>query len=153
MPRPFDRYQSFLNVPKPHELFLGGLSAHAISASLSSLFRMRLLRTAVATCFHPAGEFVGRDADARWAAARGRDVGVPTKRNSAIASNGARTVKMSERALKSLRDYAPSKLKVLGSNPGGVASNFNEIAFRVRIIPIGWAAAHAHAGRRHAAPL
>jgi hypothetical protein len=79
MPRPFDRYQSFLNVPKPHELFLGGLSAHALSASLSSLFRMRLLRTAVATCFHPAGEFVGRDADARWAAARGRDVGVPTK--------------------------------------------------------------------------
>jgi hypothetical protein len=39
-----------------------------------------------------------------------RDVGVPTKRNSAIASNGARTVKMSERALKSLRDHGPSKL-------------------------------------------
>jgi hypothetical protein len=39
-------------------------------------------------------------------------VSVPTKRNSAIASNGARTVKMSERALKSLRDHGPSKLLV-----------------------------------------
>jgi hypothetical protein len=31
--------------------------------------------------------------------------------------------------------HAPSKLKVPGSNPGGVASNFNEIAFRIRTIP------------------
>jgi hypothetical protein len=43
-------------------------------------------------------------------------MGVPTKRNSAIPSDGARTVKMSERALKSLRDYGPSKLLVKCSN-------------------------------------
>ena len=79
--------------------------------------------------FHPAGEFVGRNADARGAA-RGRDVGVPTKRNSAIASNGARTVKMWERALKSLRDHGPSKLKVPGSSPGGVANVYNGLDVR-----------------------
>jgi len=28
---------------------------------------MRLLRTGVTTYFHPVGEFVGRDADERWA--------------------------------------------------------------------------------------
>jgi hypothetical protein len=39
-----------------------------------------------------------------------------------MASNGARTVKMSERALKSLRDHAPSKLLVAGSSPAGVAT-------------------------------
>jgi len=83
---------------------------------------MRLLRTGVTTYFHPAGEFVGRDADARWAAARGRDVGVPTKRNSATASNGPRTVKMSEHASKSLRDFGLSKLlpqaQILGDQRG-----------------------------------
>jgi len=83
------------------------------------------MRTGVTTYFDPAGEFVGRDADARWAAARGRDVSVPTKRNSAIASNGARTVKMSERALKSLRDHGPSKLLVASSSPAGVANVFS----------------------------
>jgi len=56
---------------------------------------------------------------------------IPTNRNSAMASNAARTVKMSERALISLRDHASSKLKVPGSNPGGVA---NEIK---RLISIG----------------
>ena len=50
--------------------------------------------------------------------ANSRDGGIPTKGNSAVASNEARKAKMSERALKSLRDRAPSKLKVPGSNPG-----------------------------------
>ena len=39
----------------------------------NSLFRMRLLRTGVTTYFHPAGEFVERNAGARGAA-RGRNV-------------------------------------------------------------------------------
>src|SRR5215469_8726077 len=42
----------------------------------------------------------------------GAEIGIPTKRNSTTASNGARKVKMSERVLKSLRDHGPSKLKV-----------------------------------------
>ena len=74
-----------------------------------------------------------RDRRARRRRALGggsRDVGVPTKRNSAIASNGARTVKMSERALKSLRDHGPSKLKVPGSSPGGVANVYNGLDVR-----------------------
>jgi hypothetical protein len=37
---------------------------------------------------------------------------------------------MSERALKSLQDRAPSKLKVPGSSPGGVANVYNGLDVR-----------------------
>jgi hypothetical protein len=60
--------------------------------------------------------------------ANGRDGGIPTKRNSAVASNEARKAKMSEHALKSFRDRAPSKLKVPGSNPAGVANEIKPLA-------------------------
>jgi hypothetical protein len=60
--------------------------------------------------------------------ANSRDGCIPTKRNSAIASNEARKAKMSERALKVLRGRVPSKLKVSGSNPGGIADEIKPLA-------------------------
>lgn len=47
---------------------------------------------------------------------------IPTKENSSMASNPARSANLSECALKSFSEPTPSKLRVPGSNPGGVAN-------------------------------
>jgi len=44
-----------------------------------------------------------------------------------MASIRAQNAKMSELTLKSLENHAPSKLRVAGSNPAGVANDFNRL--------------------------
>jgi hypothetical protein len=50
---------------------------------------------------------------------------IPTSRNSQTLSKCAQNTNLSERSLKMLKDHTPSKLRVPGSNPGGVAKQNN----------------------------